>query len=87
MAIPARPGCTGTCAPLRAPAASRSAAVTPVYVRDYLDFLTRIVGDTKSGQWGFHVLSAHRAKRIFSRLRTMTLWLFSLTVLGVGARF
>jgi hypothetical protein len=63
------------------------ARVTPDYVRDYLAFLTRIVGDAKSGQRGFHVQSAEHARRIFDRLRAMTVWLFSLTVLGVGLRF
>lgn len=61
--------------------------ITPDYVRDYLAFLATVAGDTKGGQWGFHVLSAERARRIFARLRAMTVWLFSLTVLGVGARF
>jgi len=64
-----------------------SVEVTPDYVRDYLDFLGRIVGDRKSGQWGFHAQSAERSHLIFSRLRAMTLWLLWLTVLGVGARF
>ena len=63
------------------------AAVTPVYVRDYLDFLSRIVGDRTGGQWGFHVQSAHRAELIFTRLRNATLWLVGLTAVGVGVRF
>jgi hypothetical protein len=62
------------------------AEITPAYVRDYLNYLTQIVGDPKNGQWGFHVQSARRAQLIFSRLRTMTVWLFSLTVLDVGVR-
>jgi len=64
-----------------------SAEIMPDYVRDYLNFLARIVGDPTIGQWGFHVQSAHRAQLIFSRLRAMTVWLFSLTVLCVGVRF
>ncbi len=64
-----------------------SAQVTPSYVREYLDTLSRIVGNSKSGQWGFHAQAAERARLIFSRLRGMTLWLLGLTVLGVGTRF
>jgi hypothetical protein len=60
--------------------------ITPDYMRDYLAFLARIAGDTKSGQRGFHVLSSERARRIFNRMRAASVWLFSLTVLGVGAR-
>jgi hypothetical protein len=63
------------------------AQMTPNYVRDYLTFLAKIVGDTQSGQWGFHALSARRAHHIFSVLRATTVWLVSLTVLAVGLRF
>lgn len=63
-----------------------SVEVTPIYVRDYLDYLGRIVGHPKSGQWGFHAQSAERSHRIFNRLRHTTLGLLWATVLGVGAR-
>jgi hypothetical protein len=62
------------------------AQITPDYVRDCLTFLAKIVGETQSGQWGFHVQSAQRAQHISSRLRAMTVWLVSLTVLAVGLR-
>ncbi len=60
--------------------------VTPAYVRAYLDYLAQIVGDPKSGQWGFHAQSAKSSHLIFSKLRTMTLWLLWLTVFGILLR-
>ncbi len=63
-----------------------SVEVTPGYVRDYLDYLARIVGHPKSGQWGFHVQSAERSHLISNRLRHATLGLLWATVFGVMAR-
>lgn len=61
-----------------------SARVGPDYVTDCLDFLRHMVGGKESGQWGFHLLAERRSRTISSRLRTISLFSFALTIAAVG---
>lgn len=67
------------------PEASRRPGA-PDCVRDYLDYLGRIVGHPKAASGASMSNRRGRSHLIFNRLRRWTLWLLGLTFLGVGAR-
>ncbi len=58
--------------------------MTPAYVDDCLVDLADIADGRSNGQQGFHHANAERAERIHHRLPVASLWLFSLTILGIG---
>lgn len=62
------------------------AQVTPVYMHDCLDFLTRLAGDEHSGQCNFHLMSERRARLLSQRLRSITLFLLAFTIGSVFFR-
>lgn len=58
--------------------------VTPEYVRGCLDYLDGIVGDQDRGQQRFHLETKDRSERIRHRLHRTTVFLFALTMAGIG---
>jgi hypothetical protein len=63
-----------------------TARVTPDYMRDCVDSLGHVVGDEASGQRGFHLTAARRARNLGERLRKGANRLFIATLIGVGVR-
>jgi hypothetical protein len=63
-----------------------AAKVTPSYMRDCIDFLDHVVGDTNSGQQGFHLVAERRAHLLGTRLRNGAWHLFRWTFISVGVR-
>ena len=56
------------------------------YLHDCLAFLAQTVGNEKSGQWGFHLVTERRSHRLSDNLHVAVLILLGLTLAGVAYR-